>query len=272
MKNLSFPTLLAIGLLGIHPAAIAEEASTSETGTPDENKEVAAFVQDEPPMGSQKKSKRSMRVAAFGTDLDGDQLDAIFYDNGGEKIELFAGRNSLSSEMPMPRGETMTLYKKVEQPIEGSTKTRVGYLDVGSVEMTGDSKAIILLLVPEDTTKGRIRGRAFKDSYTLHPAETARVFNMSTKEVAIRAGKESLQLPVGGTGIMPWKAVAFNSVSYQVGTAGKKEGTWDLVESSECAARADLRTFAFITEVVVDSKRTVTTTTVFDPLPDENEE
>ncbi|MEO8617716.1 MAG: hypothetical protein ABI600_21485 [Luteolibacter sp.] len=263
MKQHHLSTLLAIAFLAIAGSLYAQESPDPGTEKPKNHKEVAAFAEGEPPAVMLNNSKQSMRVAAFGG-----MPDAVFYDNGGKKAQLIAGSNSLASAIPLPKGEVLKLYKQVLKPVEGTDKTLTTYLDVGTVKLPGGSKAIVLLIVPEDLTKEKIKGRAFADSFSIHPAETARVFNLSPKVVAIRAGKESLKLPVGETGIMPWKAVAFNSIAYQIGTVGEKEGTWDLVESAECAAPANMRTFVFIAEVVGNSKRTLTATTVFDPLPD----
>lgn len=212
-------------------------------------------------------SRRTMRVVAFGAE-SGFDVEPLYYSKGGKKMQLFTAVGSLSTSMPMPKGEFMKLYQEEQLPIEGSTETKVSYREVGTVPLVSGSKAIVLLVVPADLTKEKIRGRAFKDSLALHPRETARVFNMSKKVVAIRVGKESLKLAVGETGTVPWKAVAFNSVSYQVGTQGKDPGTWEVIESSECAAHPDMRTFVFIGGAMIENRETVTTSTFLDPVPD----
>lgn len=213
-------------------------------------------------------SKSSMRVIAFRAGEEFDELDGIFYENKGEKMELNIGIGALSSKMPMPKGEAMKLYQEVQLPIEGSEETKTGYRDVGTIQLVSGSRAIVLLVIPEDLSKEKIRGRAYKDSKSIHPKETARVFNMSTKVAAIRAGDEAMKLPVGETGIIKWKAMAYNSVAYQIAMEGKKEGTWEIIQKAECAAHPEMRTFVFISGSLLEGRETITSSTFLDPVTD----
>lgn len=213
-------------------------------------------------------SKSSMRVIAFRSSEEFDELDGIFYENKGQKVELNIGIGALSSRMPMPKGEAMKLYQEIQLPVEGSSATKTAYRDVGTVQMVSGSRAIVLLVIPEDLSKEPIRGRAYKDSKSIHPKETARVFNMSTKVAAIRAGDEAIKLPVGETGIIKWKAMAYNSVAYQIAMEGKKEGTWEIIQKAECAAHPEMRTFVFISGSLLEGRETITSSTFLDPVTD----
>ena len=247
MKIRQIYRLLAIVLVGALSSAIAQNATTA--------------LDDHPKSG---KYRRSMRVISFGF-----PVESIFYDNGGKKEELRTGVGSLSGSLPMPKGEFMKLYKEIQLPIEGSDEKKVTYLEVGTIPLIKSSKAIVILKVPEDLTEVQIKGRAFKDSMTLHSKETARVFNLSKKLVAIRAGKETLKVTSGGSGVISWKAVAFNSVAYQIGTIDKETGAWITAERSECVVDPLMRTFVFISGTKIEDKDTVTTFTFTDPIEDE---
>jgi len=253
MKNRILHSILASCFIGASSIAMAQDVNTQ----PNEENYTES-------------SKRSMRVIAFRTSIgeENNELDDIYYEDKGKKMELSIGVGTLSSRMPMPKGESMKLYQEVKLPVEGSTETKTTYRDVGTVELVSGSRAIILLVIPEDLSKEKIRGRAFADSKTIHPKETARVFNMSTKIAAIRAGEEGLKLPVGETGIIKWKAVAFNSVAYQVAMEGKKEGTWEIIQKAECAAHPDMRTFVFISGSLLEGRETITSSTFLDPVAD----
>ena len=257
MKNLLFHLLLIGCLVGVPGYALAQ--NTNEASS------------DENYSGS---SRKTMRVIAFRSPSDeaGDDLDALFYEYKGKKIPFHAPINYLSSSMPMPKGESMHIYQEVQLPVEGSTKTEAGYKIVGTVPLVSGSRGILIIFIPPDLAKNKIRGRAFKDSNSIHPKETARVFNMSPKVAAISAGKEALKVPVGGEGILRWKAVAFNSISYQIGTEGKKPGTWKVIERTECLAPDDSRTFVFVIGAEFEDEKTITTLTCLDPIYEEDED
>ena len=253
MKTRFFHTMLAGFFLGAFSLVLAQDVNTQP------NEENYA-----------ENSKRSMRVIAFRSSIDeeNDGLVGIFYEDKGRKMELGIGVGTLSSSMPMPKGGGMKLYQGIELPIEGSEKKQTTYREIGSVELVSGSRAIILLVIPEDLSKEKIRGRAFADSKSIHPKETARVFNMSTKTVAIRAGKEAMKLPVGETGAIKWKAMAFNSVAYQIAMEGIEEGTWEIIQKAECAAHPDMRTFVFISGSLLEDRETITSSNFLDPVAD----
>ena len=258
MKPLFFHAFLAFCFIGASSPALAQDVNAQPN---EEN-----YSQN---------SKRSMRVIAFrsgsGDGEEVDQLDAIYYEDKGKKMELSIGVGTLSGSMPMPKGEAMKLYREIQLPIEGSVETKTTYQDVGTVELVNGSRAIILLIIPEDLTTDKIRGRAFEDSKSIHPKETARVFNMSTKNAAIRAGDEALKLAVGETGIIKWKAMAYNSIAYQIAMEGEKEGTWEIIQKAECAASPDMRTFVFISGSLLEDRETITSSTFLDPVAEGND-
>jgi hypothetical protein len=251
MKYRFFHTLLASCFLGAYGLACAQDVNTQ----PNEE-------------SYSDSSKRSMRVIAFRSVSNeaGDEPEIIYYEDKGKKMELSIGIGSLSRSMPMPKGETMKFFQEVILPVEGSTEKRSTYRDIGTVDLVSGSRAIILLVIPVDLSKELIRGRAFKDSTSIHPKETARVFNMSTKVAAIRAGSEAMKLPVGETGIIKWKAMAYNSVAYQIAMEGKKEGTWEIIQQAECAASPDMRTFVFISGNMIEGRESITSSTFLDSV------
>ncbi|MGJ8723914.1 MAG: hypothetical protein ACSHYB_05100 [Roseibacillus sp.] len=210
-------------------------------------------------------SKRTMRIITFGG-----QLDSVFYDDGGTKTELFAGPGSFSSEMPIPKDRVLNLYHQNALPEgEEPKESPPQYRQVGSIEIPQGSKVIVLLSVPLDLNKAPIKGRAFKDSYSSHRALTARAFNLTPKEVAVRVDNETISLKPGEEDLISWKPKAYHSVSYQVATRNKDKTTWDQVESGEGVSREDLRTFLFIVEDLYEDVRAVTALAVSDPIPDE---
>ncbi|MBK1855172.1 hypothetical protein JO972_09405 [Verrucomicrobiaceae bacterium 5K15] len=215
-------------------------------------------------------SRNTMRVIAFREGEVADELGSIFYEHKGKKAQLDIGIGSLSSSMPMPKGEALALYQQIETPVSGSDQKKTSYRHVGSISLVKGAKAIVLLVIPDDLEKKKIRGRSFKDSKSIHPRETARVFNMSSKVVAIRAGKEALKLPVGETGTIKWKAMAFNSVAYQVAMEGKKKNTWEIIQKAECAAHPKMRTFVFISGTLLENRETITSSTFLDPVSDDD--
>jgi len=240
--------LVAAGLLGVISPAMAQNVTIAPNDTsPVEN------------------YRRSMRVISFGF-----PAESIYYENKGQKVELTAGVGSLSSSLPMPKGEFLKLYKQTQIPIAGSDKMKSTYQEVGTIALIKDPKAILLLRIPEDLSKNKIVGKIFKDSTALHPKKSARVFNISKKQIAIRAGKNTLKVAVGESGIIPWKAMAFNSVAYQIGMIDKKSGGWLTVERSECVTHPEMRTFVFISGTTIENKETLTTFTFTDPVEDEN--
>ena len=251
MKKPPFHAFLASCLMGASGFASAQNVNTQPN--------------EEAYSGS---SKNTMRVIAFRSGESDDELDALYYENKGRKLEMSISIGTLSSSMPMPGGEGMKLYQKIQAPVEGATEMQTTYRDVGTVELVSGSRAIVLLVIPEDLSKEKISGRAFKDSEVVHPKETARVFNMSSRNAAIRVGDEALKLPVGEAGIIKWKARAFNSVAYQVAMEGEKEGTWEIIQRAECAAHPEMRTFVFISGSLLEDRQTIISSTFLDPVAD----
>lgn len=248
MKTFLFHSILAACLASSSFFAVAQEEEEGYSGN----------------------SRRTMRIVAMGSGA-GDVTGTLYYEHKSKKTPLYFTVDSLSSEMPMPKGKSLTIYQEVQLPIEGTDKIKTGYINVGTVPLVSSSKNIVIISIPPDLTKNKIRGRAFKDSLTAHPEKTARIFNMSPKVVAVSAGKQSVKVASGGEGTIPWKAVAFNSVPYKIGTEGKKPGSWKIIESTECIAPPGTRTFIFVVSTQYDDKSTVTTTTCIDPVPEDDE-
>lgn len=221
----------------------------------------------EPSSDQKNLSNRNMRVIVFGG-----QLESVYYEYRGEKIELTGGQGSLSYGMPIPKDRILELYYQLPPDGAASKKQADAYRPVGRIALPEGSKVILLLEIPEDLATGQIKGRAFKDSHTRHPANIARVFNLAPQEIAIRAGTAKLSLRSGETDFMAWQPRAFNSVSYQVAIRNQEKTEWEVVESAECAGREDLRTFVFIVDAIYEGKHAVTAITVIDPVHDKDEE
>ncbi|MDP4624446.1 MAG: hypothetical protein NWT08_04820 [Akkermansiaceae bacterium] len=190
---------------------------------------------------SGRSSKRTMKVIGFGG-----ELDSVFYESKGKKIELYASTGSLSSPLLLPSGGVLKLYHETQIPVKGSPDQTVPqYRECGSVEFPSGSKMIVLLVVPPDLKEANIRGRAFKDSYTSHPTLTARVFNMSPKQIGVRAGDSSVSLQPGEEGMMAWRPKPYNSVAFEVAVRNKENTGWNVISSGEELTAVGLRTFIF---------------------------
>lgn len=147
-------------------------------------------------------SRKTMRVIA----MSGNTTDAasnLYYEYKGKKSPLYFTQGSLSTEMPTPKGKTLNIYQEIELPvILGTDQTKTEYNLVGAIPLVSSKKSIVVISIPLDLTKNKIRGRSFKDSYTLHPEGKARVFNLSPKAIAISAGKHSAKIAAGDEGIL----------------------------------------------------------------------
>lgn len=205
---------------------------------------------------------KTMRVVSFGA-----EMHSVFYEHKGKKMELYAGMSYLSDPMPLPKGGVLKIFQERQQPSEDGTEQVSEYVNVGNVPLVDGAEVLVLLSVPENLGTEKIKGRSYKDSLAIHSSGTARVFNLSDKVVGVRAGKDALKLPVGDSGVMPWKAVAYNSVAYKIATQGKEEDSWNLIQSSECASPPDMRTFVFVSVMMIDGTKTVNASTFLDPIP-----
>lgn len=142
---------------------------------------------------------RFIRVACFGT-----VIDEAFYLDGKKRIDLDLIPGTLSFELPLPSGPNLNIFRMAPNPDPNlEAKPQL----IGTIPLVkGASKQIVVLSLPEDVSKDPIRGKAFKDSNSIHPAETVRLFNLSPKEVAMRIKDEVQSYLPGESGTMPWKA------------------------------------------------------------------
>lgn len=198
-------------------------------------------------------SEKTMRVAAFWKAIPEDESEPIFYEYQGKKVALGLDHNSLTNSIPIPNGGNLKLYQQTKLPAEGGEE-QVSYREVGNVALVKSSMNLVLLIVPKDLTKEQVSGYSFDDSKKTHTLGTARVFNVYSKAISFRIGEEVLELPEGKSGTIPWKAVAFNSLSYEVSKAGKEKGTWKIFQRAESSVRPNTRTFVFISDALPEGE------------------
>ncbi|BCU79469.1 hypothetical protein [Luteolibacter sp. LG18] len=230
-----------------------------------------AFSQDAAPASSPEASpKRYLRFTALGKSVSGD----VFYEAGGQKVPVFASAGCFSQPLPLPKDKALHLFREIPPPPNAPAGAKPQRQEVGAVEITEGTKLLVVLVPPQDITKEKIQGRSYKDSYQSHGGRTARVFNVSPKEILFRSGqKGTLQLEVGGNGVVPFEAVAYGSAAYQIAIRGTTADAWKLAENAEAAAPSNYRFFIFVAEVIdTDGKKIITSAVISDPVPENSNE
>jgi hypothetical protein len=252
MKALSFFACIAAISLGISaPAVCQSDNSSAQLSQPD-----------------QATSKRNVRFTSLGF-----PVSDIYYEIGSQKVSVYASSGSLGPPYPMPKGKTLRLFHDIAPPPNAPAGTKPRKQEVGVIELPEGSRLIVVMAAPEDLTKAKLQGKAYKDSYQTHPSGVARVFNVSPKEINFRCGQKSVQLPLGGSDFLPFQAIAYGSTAYQIATRAKSTDPWKLAAGGEAAVAANCRFFVFVAEIIdTDGTKIFTVNVVSDPIPEKAED
>lgn len=248
MKARSFFTsIAAISLAVCAPAVCQDDNSSTELAQPD-----------------QATSKRSIRFTCVGL-----PASDIYYEVGSQKVNLNVSSGSLGVPYPMPKGKTLQLFRDLAPPPNAPAGTKSQKQEVGAIALPEGSKLIVVMAVPEDLTKAKIQGKAYKDTYQSHSAGVARVFNFSPKEINFRCGQKSVQLPLGGNDFLPFPVIAYGSTAYEVATRAKSTDPWRLAAGGETVVPPNFRFFVFVAEIIdTDEKKIFVANVTVDPVPD----
>ena len=175
----------------------------------------------------------------------GEAYGDLFYDNKGTPIAVTANSGSFSQDYSAPAGSKLSLYRITPPPPDAPPGTPSQKTVVAQVAYPKDITKVILLLYPSPAQSALpITGMAIADPEDQQRSGQARIFNLSSLDVAFAGGGDVAEAPPHttdrvatiGTGPVSLKAAV------QIG------GGWQSVDSMERNLPADIRLFVIMVD------------------------
>ncbi|MFA6289517.1 MAG: hypothetical protein WC661_19215 [Opitutaceae bacterium] len=154
-----------------------------------------------------------------------DTLSDLFVggDTGPGALPASAPEFALGSGITFPRhGSTVVIFRR--QLVEGEQRTVI----LARAEVPQAQEQVIILLAPAPAGSAQpFQSRVLDDSPDAHPAETIRLFNYSSRFLALRIGQETFNGAPGSERLFSYTKAGAPRIFFQL--AAQTDDGWKMV-------------------------------------------